>query len=260
MGYPEKWRSYDGLAISRDSYLQNAMAADVFDSRYQLNKIGQPVDRDEWDMAPYIVNAENMPNLNQMRFPAGILQPPNFDAHRESATNYGAIGLVMGHELTHGYDDEGRKFDKAGNMKDWWSKKTAQEFEKRTSCLVNQYSDYVVDGDVHLNGKLTLGENIADQGGERLAFSAWLNTLKSSPTDNPDLKSDNTPQTFYLGFAQMWCSKATPEYLRMRARTNPHSAPRFRVIGVVSDDPNFAKAFNCKAGDKMVRQNQCEVW
>jgi endothelin-converting enzyme/putative endopeptidase len=260
MGFPDKWRSYDGLAVTRDSYLQNAMAAGVFDSHFQLNKIGQPVDRDEWDMAPFIVNAENMPTINQMRFPAGILQPPNFESHRESAANYGAIGMVMGHELTHGYDDEGRKFDKRGNMKDWWSKKTAKEFESRTACLVSQYNDYIVDGDVHVNGKLSLGENIADQGGEKLSYTAWQNALKSSPTERPDLKSDNNAQTYFLSFAQLWCAKETPEYQRHHARTNPHPAPRFRVNGVVSDDTNFADAFSCKAGDKMVRQNRCEVW
>lgn len=256
MGYPDKWRSYDGMEVGRDSFLQNAMNADIFGSHYQLDKIGKPVDRDEWDMPPYLVNAENMPNLNQMRFPAGILQPPNFDAKRDPAANYGAIGLVMGHELTHGYDDEGRKFDKNGNMKDWWSKKTAKEFERRTSCLVHQYDEYVVDGDVHLNGKLTLGENIADQGGVKLAFEAWKNSIKDAAA-KADLKED---QIFYLGFAQMWCSKATPEFLRHLARVNPHSAPRFRVNGVVSDDSNFAKAFSCKPGDKMVRANACEVW
>lgn len=257
MGYPDKWRSYDGLEMVRDSYLKNSMAASVFGSHYQLNKIGQPVDRDEWDMPPYLVNAENMPNLNQMRFPAGILQKPNFDVNQTMAVNYGAIGLVLGHELTHGYDDEGRKFDAHGNMKDWWTKKTAAEFEKRTQCLEHQYDEYVVQDDVHLNGKLTLGENIADQGGAKLAYAAWKATEKNPVPADRHFTPD---QEFFLGFAQMWCAKSTPQFRKYLARTNPHSLPKYRVIGVLSDDEDFAKAFSCKAGDKMVRQNRCEVW
>lgn len=257
MGYPDKWRSYDGLEFTRDSYVQSAMAAAAFGAHYQLNKIGKPVDRDEWDMPPYLVNAENMPNMNQMRFPAGILQKPNFDVHQAMAANYGAIGLVMGHELTHGYDDEGRKFDDRGNMKDWWDKKTAKEFEKRSQCLVNQYNDYIVEGDVHINGKLTLGENIADQGGAKLAYSAWKMTEKNPVPANKHLTPD---QEFFLGFAQMWCAKSTPEFRKYLARTNPHSLPKYRVIGVLADSDEFAKAFSCKPGDKMVRQNRCEVW
>jgi predicted metalloendopeptidase len=258
MGYPDKWRNYDSLVIDRDSYLKSALAGHVFASKYQLAKIAKPVDRDEWDMPPFLVNAQNMPQFNQMRFPAGILQPPNFDASRNPAANYGAVGSVMGHELTHSFDDEGRRFDKKGDLKEWWSKKTAGEFERRAKCLEEQYSGYVTEGDLHINGKLTLGENIADQGGVKLAHSAWLSSERRPTSERTDSYTDD--QVFFLAFAQVWCSKETPEFRKFLTNSNAHSLPKYRVIGTLSNIPQFAAAFSCKAGDKMVPKNSCAVW
>ena len=258
MGYPDKWRDFLGLTVTRDSYLKNALAAEIFNSQYDLNKIGKPADRTEWDMTPQTVNAYYSPENNKMVFPAGILQPPFFNKAFPPPVNYGAIGMVMGHELTHGFDDEGRQFDEKGNLKNWWSKGMEKEFNSRAECLVKQYASFVPIDNLHLNGKLTLGENIADQGGIRLAYSA----MESLPADKKDGKIDefNDKQSFFLGFAQSWCTKMRPEMARMRVTTDPHSPPKFRVNGPLSNFPAFAEAFGCKAGEPMVSASPCVVW
>lgn len=258
MGYPDKWRNYDSLTTSKTSYMKNAMAGYVFKAKYELDKIGKPVDRGEWHMDPYVVNAYNNPQWNQMRFPAGILQPPNFDVNRILAANYGGIGAVMGHELTHGYDDQGRKFNKKGDMQDWWSKPTATEFERRAKCLSDQYSSYKVDEELHINGQLTLGETIADQGGLKLAVAAWKESERNPSSDK--VNGFTHLQALFIAYAQVWCSKDTPQYRKYITNSNPHPLPKFRVLGTLSDNAEFAEAFNCKAGDKMVAQPQCVVW
>lgn len=259
IAYPDKWRSYDGLAITRDSYLGNMVAASAFEHRRQLAKIGKPVDRAEWQMSPPTVNAYYDAQLNEMVFPAGILQPPFYANAAPMPTNYGGIGMVMGHELTHGFDDEGRQFDAEGNLKDWWSKEVNTEFERRAECVKKQFDDYTVLGDVHVNGKLTLGENIADLGGVKLALKAMR--AKHAAGKGTPARGEFTPdQEFFLGFAQGWCGKLRDEALRHLVATNPHSPPHLRVNGPLSNVPDFAQAFQCKPDAKMVRKSRCEVW
>jgi putative endopeptidase len=259
IAYPDKWRNYDKLEISRDSYALNAQRSAAFEHARQLAKIGKPVDRTEWQMSPPTVNAYYDAQLNEMVFPAGILQPPFYSNAAPRSTNYGAIGMVMGHELTHGFDDEGRQFDLDGNLKDWWSKSVNEEFERRAECVKKQYDSYTVLGDLHVNGKLTLGENIADLGGVKLAYKAFTAQNPPPPAGAP--KPDFTPeQEFFLGFAQGWCGKMRDEALRHLVSTNPHSPPNFRVNGPLSNTPEFAQAFGCKADAKMVKKDRCEVW
>lgn len=263
IAYPEKWRSYDGLTIGRESYVGNMIAASAFEHRRQMAKIGKPVDRQEWQMSPPTVNAYYDAQLNEMVFPAGILQPPFYANAAPMPTNYGGIGMVMGHELTHGFDDEGRQFDADGNLKDWWSATVNTEFERRAACVKNQFDGYVVLGDVHVNGKLTLGENIADLGGVKLAAKAMKakNASTASGGQGAAGKGEFTPeQEYYLGFAQGWCGKLRDEALRHLVATNPHSPPHLRVNGPLSNVPEFAQAFSCKPDAKMVRKERCEVW
>ena len=257
IAYPDKWRSYDGLAIARDSYAKNMIAASSFEHRRQMGKIDKPVDRAEWQMSPPTVNAYYDAQLNEMVFPAGILQPPFYANVAPMPTNYGGIGMVMGHELTHGFDDEGRQFDAEGNLKDWWSGAVNTEFERRAECVKKQFDGYVVLGDVHVNGKLTLGENIADLGGVKLAYRA----MKTKNASSKAGKGEFTPeQEYFLGFAQGWCGKLRDEALRHQVATNPHAPPHLRVNGPVSNLPEFAQAFSCKPDAKMVRKDRCEVW
>jgi putative endopeptidase len=258
IGYPEKWRNYDTLDIQRDSYFVNTMRADEFEVKRDLAKIGKPVDRSEWDMTPPTVNAYYNPSLNEMVFPAGILQPPFFNRAAVKPVNYGAIGMVMGHELTHGFDDEGRQFDAKGNLRDWWSPPVGKEFDTRAQCVVDQYNGYVAIDDLHLNGKLTLGENIADLGGIKLAHASYVKARGSATPQK--IGKWNDDQLFFLGQAQSWCTKRRPETARMRVTTDPHSPPQFRVNGPMSNLPEFANAFQCKPGDKMVRKTQCTIW
>ena len=258
MGYPDKWRNYDSLVTNKDSYFKNMMAGYVFGSKYDLAKIGKPVDRSEWHMDPYIVNAANIQQFNQMRFPAGIFPSPNFDSHRIPAANYGAIGMVMGHELTHGFDDQGRKFNKKGDLQEWWSASTAAEFDRRAQCISNQYDSYKVDEELHVNGKLTLGETIADQGGMKLTVAAWKSLPSSQRTQK--IEGYSPLQVLFIAYAQMWCSKESPQYRKIITNSNPHPLPRYRVFGTLSDTPDFASAFNCKAGDKMVAEPSCAIW
>jgi endothelin-converting enzyme/putative endopeptidase len=261
IAYPDKWRSYEGLAIGRESYVQNMIAASAFEHRRQMAKIGKPVDRAEWQMSPPTVNAYYDAQLNEMVFPAGILQPPFYANAAPMPTNYGGIGMVMGHELTHGFDDEGRQFDADGNLKDWWSATVNTEFERRAACVKNQFDGYVVLGDVHVNGKLTLGENIADLGGVKLAYRAMKTKYASSSAAASALKGEFSPeQEYFLGFAQGWCGKLRDEALRHLVATNPHSPPHLRVNGPLSNVPEFGQAFSCKPDAKMMRKDRCEVW
>jgi putative endopeptidase len=255
IGFPDKWRNYDDLSISKESTVQNFINANTFEAHRDLTKVGKPLDRTEWEMTPPTVNAYYNPLLNEMVFPAGILQPPFFDQPNPMPVNYGAIGMVMGHELTHGFDDQGRRFDAKGNLRDWWSPQINQEFERRAACVSTQYSGYVPIDDLHLNGKLTLGENIADLGGLKLAHAALV---AHRPAPQSGKYSDD--QLFFLGYAQSWCTKRRPENERMRVTVDPHSPPRFRVNGPLSNLPEFANAFSCKAGAKMIRKDQCAVW
>lgn len=260
IGYPAKWRNYDALEIDRGSFVQNVERATQFEVRRQLTKVGKPVDKEEWQMTPPTVNAYYDPTMNEMVFPAGILQAPFYGNLQTPALNYGAIGMVIGHELTHGFDDEGRQFDADGNLRDWWSAPVAAEFDKRAECVQKQFDDYVAVDDAHIKGKLTLGENIADLGGVRLSLAAFERAQKgrSITTSN-----GFTPQQqFFVGFAQAWCANYRPEALRLLVATNPHSPPKYRVNGPVSNVPEFATAFQCAAGSPMVRgrDNRCEVW
>lgn len=258
IGYPDNWRNYSSVDIKRGDALGNSDRASVFEFRRQLNKIGQPVDKREWGMTPPTVNAYYDPQMNNINFPAGILQPPFYDNKLDDAVNYGGIGAVIGHELTHGFDDQGRQFDAVGNLQDWWTKEDADEFDKRAKCFVREYSSFETIPGVHLNGELTLGENTADNGGLRLAYMALMETLKDKPVGKID---GYTPQQrLFLGWGQVWCQNQTPEIARMRANVDPHSPGKFRVNGVVSNMPEFEKAFACHAGQPMVRDPQCRVW
>lgn len=261
IGYPEKWRDYSSVKIVADDYFGNYLRANEFESRRLANKIGQPVDRKEWGMTPPTVNAYYDPTENNINFPAGILQPPFYSNKADDAVNYGGIGMVVGHELTHGFDDEGRQFDADGNLKDWWQKSDAVEYEKLSNCFVSEYGQFTPEPGVHLNGKLTLGENTADNGGIRLAYFALMDDLaKKSLSPKTKVDGYTEAQQFFLGNAQVWCEKQTPESTRLRAQTDPHSMGEYRVNGVVSNMPEFSEAFGCKVGDKMYAAKGCRVW
>ncbi len=261
IGYPDKWRDYSSVSIIDDDYFGNWWRANEFESRRDRNKIGKPVDRSEWEMTPPTVNAYYDPTQNNINFPAGILQPPLYSNRSADAVNYGAVGAVIGHELTHGFDDEGRQFDAEGNLRDWWTAEDQKRFKEKADCLVKEYSAFSPVPGVHLNGELTLGENTADNGGIRLAYMALLDDLakKSTPLTQ---KADGYSQTqlFFLGYAQDWCESVRPETARLQAQTNPHSLPEFRVEGVVSNMPEFGEAFGCKPPSKMISEPACRVW
>lgn len=264
IGYPDHWRDYSTVEIKPGDLLGNAQRARSFERKRQLNKIGKPLDKSEWGMTPPTVNAYYNAAENDINFPAGILQPPFFDKSEDDAVNFGGIGVVIGHELTHGFDDQGSKFDPQGNLTNWWTDADRQEFEKRTGCVADEYSSFVAVEDVHLNGRLTLGENTADNGGVRIALMALRKAMaqdaakKNSPAQTKD---GFTPdQRFYLGFAQIWCENRTPESARLLAKTDPHSPGEYRVKGSLQNNEDFAKAFNCKSGQKMVSANACRVW
>jgi endothelin-converting enzyme/putative endopeptidase len=265
IGYPDRWRDYSALTIKADDALGNAMRADAFENDRELNKIGKPVDHSEWGMTPPTVNAYYDSSMNDINFPAGILQPSFYDKSQDDAVNYGHIGAVIGHELTHGFDDEGRKFDAKGNLSDWWTPEDAKKFEVRTDCLVNEYSGFTAvkdpGGDVKVNGKLTLGENTADNGGLVLAYLAYLERAKEKGVDLT-AKTDGftPPQRFYIAFAQNWCENARPEQVRNQVLTDPHSPDHFRANGAIVNQPGFAGAFGCKVGAPMVPANSCRVW
>ena len=258
IGYPDQWRDYTALRIEPGDFAGNVERAIEFESRRQLAKIGKPVDRKEWFMTPPTVDAYYNPQTNDMNFPAGVLQPPLFDPKMDDAPNYGNTGGTIGHELTHGFDDEGRQFDAKGNLKDWWTKKDADEFVKRATCISDQYSQYTVVDEVKINGKLTLGEDVADLGGLILAYNAWKSATASKKLES--IGGFTPEQRFFIGFAQWDCGDERPESKRANAITNPHSPEEYRINGVVGNMPEFAKAFSCKVGQPMVRTQACRVW
>jgi endothelin-converting enzyme/putative endopeptidase len=258
IGYPDKWRDYSSVDVKANDFLGNVQRATQFEAKRQLNKIGKPLDRGEWGMSPPTVNAGYNPQLNDITFPAGVLQPPLYDPKMDDAPNYGNTGGTVGHELTHGFDDEGRQFDSQGNLKDWWTKEDAKNFTDRAQCIVDQYAQYVVVDDIKINSKLTEGEDVADLGGLILAWMAWKDQTKNMKLEDRD---GLTPeQRFFVGYAQWACENDRPENLRVSAITDPHSPGKYRVNGLVVNMPEFEKAFSCKAGQPMVRENRCRVW
>ncbi len=258
IGYPDRWLDYTSVKISPDTFLADIRNCVVFAGHRDFNKIGRPVDRDEWSMTTPTVNAGYTPQMNAITFPAGVLHPPLYDSRMDDAPNYGDTGGNIGHELTHGFDDLGRQFDANGNLRDWWTKDDAAKFNARASCLVDQFSQYVAVDDVHVNGKLTLGENIADLGGEILAYIAWKGATKDKHL-NP-IDGFTPDQRFFIGFAQWACSNERPEESRALAINDPHSPAQYRINGVVVNMPEFANAFQCKPGNAMVPVKRCVVW
>ena len=257
VGYPRKWRDYGKVTVARDDFFGNNLRAAEAIEQQRIQRIGKPTDKTEWNMTTPTVNAYYSPQNNSINFPAGILQYPFFDPNRDMALNYGGIGAVIGHEMTHGFDDQGRKFDGDGNLRDWWTAADGAEFEKRAACIADEYSGFTSVDDVKLNGRLTLGENTADNGGVRVALMALQDTLKGKE----DQVDGFTPeQRVFLGFAQVWCENMAPQEARNRAMTDPHSPGRFRVNGTFQNMPEFQKAFSCKAGQPMVSPNACRVW
>lgn len=258
IGYPERWRDYDAFVVAREDHAGNVVRGSRFEAQRQLAKIGKPLDRGEWDMTPSTVNAYYNPQMNDINFPAGVLQPPLFDPKLDDAPNYGNTGGTIGHELIHAFDDEGRKFDAQGRLRDWWTKRDAKAFESRAQCVVDQYGKYVVIDDIKINSRLTLGEDIADLGGMILAWSAW-----KAETANKTLEARDglTPeQRFFVGFAQWTCGEVRPEEQRIHAMTDPHSPGKYRINGVAVNLPEFQQAFACKPGQAMVKEKRCRVW
>ncbi len=262
IGYPDVYRDYSSVVIKPNDLMGNIERADEFEAKRQINKIDKPLDRKEWGMTPPTVNAYYSGSFNEIVFPAGILQPPFFDKNVDDAVNFGGIGLVIGHELTHGFDDQGRKFDPHGNLHDWWTAQDGKEFEQRVSCVANEYSNFVAVDDLKLNGRLTLGENTADNGGARIALMALEQMIADDKNGKEAQTIDGyTPeQRFFLGFGRVWCEKRRPEIARARVLTDPHSPGKYRVNGVVQNMPEFQKAWGCKAGQPMVAENACRVW
>jgi putative endopeptidase len=260
IGYPDTWRDYTSVKIVRGDFEGDVQRARAFEIKRNLNKIGKPLDKKEWGMSPPTVNAYYSPSNNDINFPAGILQPPFFDKDVDDAVNFGGIGVVIGHELTHGFDDQGSKFDAQGNLTNWWTQADRDEFDKRTSCVADEYSSFVAVDDVHLNGRLTLGENTADNGGLRIALAALHADMEKDPKAAVTKDGFTPEQRFFVGFAQVWCQNATPESSRLLAKTDPHSPGEYRTNGTLQNSADFAKAFGCKAGQKMVSANACHVW
>jgi len=261
IGYPDKWRDYSALTLARQAFVLNLQAVNIFESHRDLAKIGQPVDRAEWSMTPPTVNAYYSPLLNSVNFPAGILAPPFYDPNADDAVNYGGIGAVIGHEMTHGFDDSGRQFDAQGNLRDWWTAADAAEYKKRATMVEEQFSSYVGIDTMHVNGKLTLGENIADLGGLKIAYAAYQLTLKGKPAP-AKIDGFTGDQRFFLSWAQVWRQLQRPEALRRQLLTDPHSPGIWRVNGPLSNMPEFAAAWGCKAGDAMVRPDslRAQIW
>jgi putative endopeptidase len=258
IGYPNKWRDYSALEVKADDYFGDVERSYRFEDARCWNKLGKPVDRDEWGMTPPTVNAYFSPQMNDINFPAGVLQPPLYDPKEDDAPNYGNTGATIGHELTHAFDDEGRQFDSKGDLRDWWTAEDAKGFEDRINCARDQYAGYVIVDDIHINSKLTSGEDVADIGGTLLAYIAWKKQTEGQTLDPAD---GFTPdQRFFVGMAQWACENERPENLRVSAITNPHSPGFARINGVVSNMPEFQKAFNCKAGQPMVHTPTCRVW
>jgi putative endopeptidase len=261
IGYPDKWRDYAGVTLARGSFFANRQATRSFETARQLSKIGKPTERGEWFMTPPTVNAFYSPTLNSINFPAGILQPPFYDASWDDAVNYGAIGAVIGHEMTHGFDDQGRQFDPKGNLRDWWAAEDATQYKSRADKVAEQFDGYTVLDSVHVNGRLTLGENIADLGGLALAYAALQKELAGKPAP-PKIEGFTPEQRFFLAYAQIWRRLQRPEQLRTQVNTDPHSPGHWRVDGPLSNLDEFAKAFGCKEGDPMVRKQEqrARIW
>lgn len=254
IGYPEPSRNYDDYNVTIESWFENIVNGNRFELQRRLAKIGKPVDRAEWGMTASTNNAYYNPTMNEIVFPAGILQEPLFSINADLAANYGATGATVGHEISHGFDDEGRQFDENGNLKDWWSENSTNLFNGKAQCLAKQYDEYTVADGVHVKGELTLGENIADLGGLKIALKAYQRALGLPP------KSEQL-QRFFIAYAQSWCGKATPEYEKNIVQVDPHSPARFRVNGVVVNLPEFSEAFSCKEGQQaMAPKNRCQVW
>ena len=262
IGYPDHWRDYSALEIRPDNHLANVERAAAFELSRQLVKIGKPLDRTEWGMTPPTVNAYEDPQTNTINFPAGILQPPFFDPTKDDTVNYAAAGAVIGHETIHGYDDQGRKFDEHGNLRDWWTADDTKAYEKRGDCIADEYTEFVPEAGVQQNGRLTQGENTADNGGIHLALSALDADLKAKG-ESLDTKGEDgltALQRFFLSYANIWCGNLRPEMMRTILLNNPHPLDKYRVNNVVSNMPEFAKAFGCHKGQAMVRENACRVW
>ena len=264
IGYPDKWRDYSALAVNQNAYVLNYLQANAFDFQRQLNKIGKPVDRREWNNSPITIDASYNASLNEIVFPAGILQPPFFDPNADAASNYGAIGVIIGHEMTHGFDDQGRQFDAQGNLKNWWSAQDERNFNVRAELIEKQFDEYIPIDAIHTNGKLTRGENIADLGGVKIAHFAFQQSLKKEPKTR-ETTAVTTPQTFspeqrfFIAYAQIWRVVARPEAIRILAVTDTHAFPRFRVIGPLANIPEFSKAFDCRAGGPAIRPESLRV-
>jgi putative endopeptidase len=261
IGYPDKWRDYSKLSVDRGPYVENLLRANLFEFDRDLAKVGKPVDRTEWLMTPSTVNAYYNPLLNEIVFPAGILQPPFFDAHRDDAYNYGGVGAVIGHELTHGFDDQGSKFDAQGNLRNWWTPQDKKNFDARAECVIKQFDSYEVQPGLYENGKLVAGESIADLGGLAIAYMAYQHSLERKPQP-PAIEGFTPQQRFFLGYAQVWAGNIRPQLARLQVNTDPHPIAHFRVNGPLSNLNIFAQAFGCKAPDPMVRpeDKRCRIW
>jgi len=261
IGYPNKWIDYSSVAVKRDDYFHNIMAANKFGFQRMVNKLGKPVDPDEWYMTPPTVNAYYNPNMNEIVFPAGILQPPFFDPKADAALNYGGMGAVIGHEMTHGFDDQGSKYDKDGNLNNWWTKEDREQFDKLAQQVVNEYSNFTVLDTLHVNGKLTLGENIADLGGMALAYDA-LQKYYDKHGRPEKIQGFSPEQRFFLAWARIWRANYTPENLQNRLRTDPHSPGRYRTIGIVTNMKPFYESFDVQQGNKMFRptDERIQIW
>jgi predicted metalloendopeptidase len=259
IGGPDRWRDFSAITIKRDDYAGNSLRISVADSQRQLRRIGQPIDRALWIVTPQTVNALYAPPLNEVTFPAGILQPPIFDPEKDAAVNFGAAGAMIGHELTHAFDDGGRRYDANGNLMDWWTPRDDAAFRERASCVAAQYSRYESIPSVNLDGNLTLGENVADNGGVRIAFYALMELL-SSKGPQPAIDGFTPEQRFFIGYAQVWCENATEQDFRRRAQEDVHASGRWRVNGVLQNMPEFRKAFGCAVGTPMAPANVCKVW
>lgn len=261
IGYPDKWRDYEALQVSRGAYYNNAVFAGEFDFKRNLTKIGKPVDRTEWGMTPPTVNAYYNPQFNEIVFPAGILQPPFYDPKADDAFNYGGIGAVIGHEMTHGFDDQGARFDANGNLTMWWTPDDYKKFTERTNCVVQQFDSFEVEPGLHQKGQLVVGESVADLGGLTVAYAAYQKSLQGKPKPK-DINGFTPEQRFFLGWAQVWAQNIRPEAARLRTATDPHPLGKFRVNGPLSNMPAFAQAYQCKDGDAMVRppDKRCQIW
>ena len=260
IGYPDRWRDYSKVKIERGAFFESLRAASLNNRMYQMGKIGKPIDRNDWGMTPPTVNAYYNPTMNEIAFPAGILQPPMFDMDADDAVNYGAIGAVIGHEMGHGFDDQGSKFDAEGNLKNWWTPEDRKKFEARAACIIDEYNTLEVGDGLHHNGKLVVGEALGDLGGLTLAYKAYHRALQGKP--GPVLDGFTADQRFFLSFARVWASQDRPESTRLRLNTDPHPLPKWRAIGTLQNMPEFQKAFGCKQGDPMVRpaEKQCKLW